>query len=594
MFNPFIRQRGFLFGAMVLVTFCLQTSAVAQITAASYDGVGDFAYDVQSMPDLDQRREGLGSDGAMFCVPTACMNLNAFAANFGFPGLGPGPGIWEGVPGHDDMTTAIGFMGLFMNTNPDPEEGGTGGSGKIAGMTNWIEAFGQPLCFVSSYPDGEGFWPTIDGAAQHGASGAIVQISYGRYVWSEILGKPYLSERQGGHAVTLKLAFADNQSALGPRLMHYRDPGTDEGDLNSNSEFDSVWPATAANILIRSGVYGISQEYAVTSLANPPTDSANRYTILDSYLALYPGGGVSFDEVGFNTDFVLGNLGFVQNQGTQPFDVAQVQGQAMVAAIPHPELHSTLALVSPGPGAKPQLFQVPHQGRHEFRAELPLDSRCLALGFGHTIHVATDQRLYEYKLTADSLDLTRFRQIPRVFSSKVTAMTYDAERDQIAIAKGRKVFVFSNRGFSKPLSLRILGLQAGPDPIRTLVFDGDQLIAATAKDGVAVASLEGVSRTISFSPLGLPGANDPLSVDMDSYGRLFVSDRQNGLLEFEKDEQQTWLRANNPYFDSGSFAGRRFLAFRNRWNIRKSELNARRWINVEPEELSPLGPNIPD
>ena len=92
----------------------------AQVTAAIYNGPGDFAYDVQSMPDLDQKRQGLGASthGAMFCVPTACMNLCGFAANFGFPGLDPGPGFWEGAANHQYMTERIAVDGvLFVHAN---------------------------------------------------------------------------------------------------------------------------------------------------------------------------------------------------------------------------------------------------------------------------------------------------------------------------------------------------------------------------------------------------------------------------------------------------------------------------------------------
>ena len=83
---------------LVALGVLLGTSAKAsaQVTAAEYHGPGDYAYNVEFMTDLDQRRGGLPSSGVMYCGPTTAMNTFSFAANFGFPEVQPGPGLWEG------------------------------------------------------------------------------------------------------------------------------------------------------------------------------------------------------------------------------------------------------------------------------------------------------------------------------------------------------------------------------------------------------------------------------------------------------------------------------------------------------------------
>ena len=73
------------------------------LSVVEAQALGDYAgYAITNMPDIDQRRTtiepltlGLPKDGAMYCVPTAAMNLTAYIANHGFPGVGPGPGNWQ-------------------------------------------------------------------------------------------------------------------------------------------------------------------------------------------------------------------------------------------------------------------------------------------------------------------------------------------------------------------------------------------------------------------------------------------------------------------------------------------------------------------
>ncbi len=587
-------------GTLCLLTFFLGFTVVhqqadGQVTASAYNGPGDFAYDVHSMPDLDQKRNGLPNDGSMYCIPTSCMNLCAFAANFGFPGLGPGPGFWQGPANHDLMTTYIGFMGQYMGTTAD---GGTGGTGKINGMNNWISDFQQPMCIVTAYPDDDGYWPTIDRAAIHATSGAVVQMSYGRYEWQQVANRPYLTDRTGGHGVTLKLAFANNGSELGDRLIHYRNPGSDEGDLNSNSVFSSDWPDTAANIVIGTGIYGTSLDYVVTSLINPPpSGDDNRYRIMDSYLALYPGGGLSFDGVQVNAIFVNGSLGFVQNQQPVPFDIGPIHAQSLVSVIPHPENHSSLALVSV-PGWT-LLYQASHAGRYNQLLRLPEDTRCLALGFGHEVFAVTDSELKVFICPSDRAEIRTTIPLPFDSNSQTDAMAYDDQTERVIIVAGTKIVMVDPKTGQSSIVRRIAGVGSDPHPVRSIVIHNGQLIAALANGRVATASFKNQTDFITefkFNQIVLDGVQDALAVDVDSSNRLYVSDAREGLLEYVPDQRSIggWTRSADPLYRNFNLVGRRFVAFKNRTNIRPGDLRESQWYNVDPSELVPLGPSFPD
>ena len=485
-----------------------------------------------------------------------------------------------------------------MQTSPTA---GTYHDEKVAGLTAWIEYSAQPMCISSFIPyvdevTNQTYWPTIDDAAEQAVNGAIVQMSYGRFDWTDINGTPYLTNRDGGHAVTLKLAFADNGSSLGPRLIHYRDPGTDEAveDLNSNSDYDSKWPDTAANIEIATGLYGIPNDFIVTSIINP-ISSSEQYEIFDSVLALFPGGALEWDDVEVNLEFVGGGLGFV-NQLPTPFHVQQVQGDYIIATVPDPQLHRKLVLVhipDQGQGERAALYQVSHSGQLNFLLDLPPDTRCMTLGFGHTVYAATDNRLYELKIVGRGAKLARTFEISFDRGAKTSAIAYNEQHQQIYVVNNQKLYVISPDAMIARHHYEIRGI----DDISTIAMDRDQNLYATNALG-KIASHPSVSAIaddgyLEFEPLSLPGVDDAVWVEFDSYGRMYISD-QDGLLEFEFDKQNGWQRASNPYYDGPSFAGRRVMPLKNRTNVRAGDLDPRQWYNIDPEDLVDVGPDIPD
>lgn len=578
--------------AIALIAAAMPAGLRAQVVASAWNGLGNFTYDIHSMPDLDQRRSGLDNSGNMHCVPTAVMNLLAYSANHGAPGMPPYPGVWIGAPGHNAMTGWIDWLGLYMGTTG---EDGTTGTGKTNGLANWIYDSGSPVCFVARYKHDD-YWPIIDDAAQYATNGAIIQFSYGRYEWQQgMLGFPVLVDRQGGHAVTLKLAFANNNNERGPRLIHYRDPADDDGNLNVNSPFSSVWPTSAENIVagLDPDGDGLADYYKVTSLTNPPAVSADddRYRIMDSFLALYPPGGTTLGGNRVQGVFMGGAKGSVQQQSPVPHTAPA--GQEILAAIPHPDLHSSLALQGVI-GGTVRLMQIPHSGKPKVLATVSNYSRCLAQGFGQDVYVAAGKYVSRVELKPNR-PLSWFQV--GIAPAAIQSMFYDERTDSLLAVYGRRAGILELRTGRWTDLGECTGIGTTAFPFRNITISRNQVFAALTDGKTVWASLPWrptAGQPLSFHPVVLPVTTNALAVDFDSNHRMFVSDASRGLMEFEYVPNTGWRTASKAWFAGLVPAGRRFVAFRNRTNIRPGDLDDSQWYNLDPRDVVPLGPVIPD
>lgn len=574
--------------ALAACSLCAPARTYGQVTASQWNGLGDFAYDIQSMPDLDQYRSELDNDGSLHCVPTAVMNLLAFAANFNAPDMPPYPGVWIGAPGHKEMTGWIDWLGQYMGTSGAT---GTTGSGKVNGLENWIFDSGSPIQFLSRYPKDD-YWPTIDDAVLHTTCGAIVQFSYGRYDWQYgTQGPPVLVDRNGGHAVTLKLAFADNGFDSGPRLIHYRDPATHEGDLESNSNFSSVWAATAQNMNIGVDLNGdfSPEHYTMTSLINPRADD-EEYYVLDSILAIYPPGGVTVGGNRVAGIFSGGKLGFVQAQIPTPYSTPA--GQNLIAAIPHPDQHSTV-LLQGVVGKSVRLVQTFHNGRSVDIASVPSSASCLALGFGHDVYMGTGREISVMRLTGKRVATPiRFATAP----APVQLIAVDQDTGSLLAIYGNRAGVATAGPQGTWMDLgACVGVGTATAPFRNVcIIDGVIYAALTNGKVVSCPFPQPVvaGKPLKFAPLTLSGVSNANYVDGDGMHRLYVSDAKAGVLEFERDSAG-WTTAKNKWFGAIPL-GTRFVPFRNRSNVRAGDLDAKRWYNIDPAELPSLGPDVAD
>ena len=563
---------------------------VGQVVAAYYNSEGDFGYDIQSMPDLDQKRNGLDNDGCMYCVPTATMNLFGYAANFGYPGLLPGPGFWEGTSGHTTITNYLGVLGTTMETDGDD---GTDFAPMVEGANSWI--IGQEL-MISANARKSGSWPTIDDITELAVNGGIVAFCYGRYDWQLVAGRPFLTNRDGGHCVTLKLAFADNGQLEGPRLVHYRNPSTNDSDQNSNSNYSSTNASVSENLEIATSMLdgGTTIEYVVTALNAPTT---GQYRIIDSYLALFPNGGAGFTGVQLNTAFVTGGLGFVQDQLPVPF--GPPPGHTIISVIQHPLSMGTLALTV-APRSPVQLFETRHSGRFNHLIDLPEQTKGLVAGPGSTFFIILpDNILVSSYQSSGSAGLLKPVDFVTYSGAIWSTAAYDPDNETLEMIgstnNGPVLLRKRVNDSSAPIELAIVGT-GNADFMTSAIHDGK--LFGILFDGRVVTldlnSLDADDGTIGFSEITLPLVVSPIAIDFDSNGRMYVSDQQQGLLEFVEDMQGNWVFPKQSNFAGQFQPGSRFVAFKNQTNIKRGELNENEWNNILPKDLIPLGPDVPD
>ncbi|MEM9065989.1 MAG: GC-type dockerin domain-anchored protein [Planctomycetota bacterium] len=217
--------------ALVFAAGCaLAHTPAAGNIYGKFNGVNDMTWWVTGLTDFDQVRDfrpvdipfaplpaspGLPGDGAMYCVPTATLNMYAYAARHGYPGLLPGDrsyGAWQdqsyAAPGYDAATDAISTLGQLMSTSATT---GTNSLGFYAAAL--LTAVPQGLDVTVFKPST--FWsPRVKVAGMFGhTTGGVVSVCFGRYTWSEFGGPdnlPLLISRDSGHCVTVQRIEVDN------------------------------------------------------------------------------------------------------------------------------------------------------------------------------------------------------------------------------------------------------------------------------------------------------------------------------------------------------------------------------------------------
>jgi len=264
---------------------CLATAAItltglaapasADVTASSYVNSSIYDYRVTYMTDIDQRRTGLRSSGDMFCVPTSCLNLFAYAANHGFPVGGLPPANYMSNAQHGYMTTWIDFIGDLMNTD--------GQAGTTCCVNDAYQSLvnGSLLKRKLNYINSE-FTPSQASMSQIACNGWIVSFTYGFYVQDgTFLGYPiYL--RGGGHAVTLTRSTRQGST----RIIKYRDPSNNSSLTTQSGSANKVYNPTTVTGWI--GAHGLRN---MTRLFD--SDSGNP-RFIDSLHCIRPIFGVAF------------------------------------------------------------------------------------------------------------------------------------------------------------------------------------------------------------------------------------------------------------------------------------------------------------
>lgn len=253
----------------------LQSAARADVTICYYISNSTFEYKITHMPDLDQRRDPLPNNGANHCVPTASMNLFAYASNHGYPMIEPGAANWQSNGNFVAATNAIQDLGQLMQTSGTS---GTNGSNGYAGLQSWAgdEALGLVTTFKKS--KNSEYTPTVAKMVSLACQGWIVSFAYGRYDIVGNFGDFPVLDRDGGHAVTLQYAKRGSGSSY---QLRYRNPANDDY-LPTQSGFCS----TITYPVAYTASFGGTDIRTMNAIGYPSEDGKVR--LVDSYWGIRP------------------------------------------------------------------------------------------------------------------------------------------------------------------------------------------------------------------------------------------------------------------------------------------------------------------
>lgn len=221
-----------------------------------------------NVPDLDQRRDPLPGDGAMYCAPTSAIDYMAYLADRGFPNLMLGQtGPWQtsSNPTYNTVTNQIALMGGFMGTTAS---GGTTG-GLHSGLSFYLNTL-APGKFTTYSQYGE---VGINNILFEFVRRNLVIIAYGKYF--EAGGTWF---RDGGHVVAVMRVDVGSSTSGG---LGWKDPNTSDS-INAQSAFATAFSDTSRQSV--SIGFNNVRRWRLWDVA--PTSSRRRY--VDSMHVIQP------------------------------------------------------------------------------------------------------------------------------------------------------------------------------------------------------------------------------------------------------------------------------------------------------------------
>ncbi|MCI0748192.1 MAG: hypothetical protein L0Y58_22535 [Verrucomicrobia subdivision 3 bacterium] len=300
-----------------LLSVTLTAAALGETSPFTHDYLDDlrmpYTYSNPDLPDFDQRRVYYesGDEGTNYCYPTTGMNLLAYLANNGCPGLVDGaPASW--YPGsaslYDKVTAQIEDLGTnYMGTDPT---WGTWTSKAATGLDDWMAAHasGCRLWFAVAY-SGE---LTPSRLAEIVQAGGLVNPGVGWY--SPTNGVNYI--RDGGHICTMAYLSLNPPIVAYPYTgadrIGFHDPARGDGDFTDQSPFnrEDYDLGTGETAVFDDGggsAKATRTLYEVKSYGSSHTAFLDNYVALEQMLLCY----VSFDPY-------LANLKFVARKAWEP------------------------------------------------------------------------------------------------------------------------------------------------------------------------------------------------------------------------------------------------------------------------------------
>lgn len=550
--------------------------ALADVTHAEWSSDQDFHFHVNYMPDLDQDRATLPASGNMFCVPTATMNMLAYAAEWGVADMPPGPGVWQGDVGYGTMTNHLDDLGESMDTGTD----GTGPTGWSNGTAEWID--GYPLIRSKLYKSGE-YCPNLSDAASWAASGALVSVVYGRYNFNPG-PQPIIGSRTGGHCVTVVHMYSDGTN---DHELSVRDPA-DGGSIYSEAPwalktYDSVETRSVLQDWDDNSAY---HPVDVTVLNYDPDQELIRF--IDKIYMLRPGAAFDWQTVELNIEPLSNDFqwGTPHTHSWTP-----LQGFGFVDVEEHPDPRSFLSLQTNGQD-ETLLVQLSRlSGAATILAPFPRATD-FVVGRHREIYVLAGNKVHRVDLEGR---IVWTAGLP----ADAQAIAYRDAKDEVVVV--------STTAHMMTVFPRSLG--AGGERIRQYVLPSaippsfDPSIAVVDRTGaVAIlvpeqAALVHVVQDVepgepldhAIIQLPEPGRN----VATDDRDHLLVATQTSKVLGYEAgDDIGIWVPAEEPWYERLHPAGR-FNVLRGRTNYDPA-INADDDVDIPSEELAELGTSVLD
>ncbi len=527
--------------ALALSLFIATGPASGNVLIAEWNGNYDFEFQVQYMPDLDQKRWGLIDGGDSYCVPTATMNLFSYIAEWGLGAMDPGPGVYTYEVDHLDMTNHIWDLAWDMETTWGGCSG-TCSSDTVNGIDEWIDPY--PLVRYSDFKR-EGYCPNVNGMALIASTGALINFAYGRYNHNPSV-LPVIGTRTGGHAVTMVYAHADGVNDI---ELWVRDPNDDPGDIFSEAPwayrlYDPVEEMTVQADFDDDGIY---EQVKVTGLEYDDADSQIRF--IDSMHAIYPGNGFEFDEVELNVH-LIGGLDFVNNNNPTHFNPAPFESFRDAAL--HPAQHSYYVLTQRPLSLFGHLKQINRvTGQQETLLQFTKPTQ-LAVGRFDDIYVATGSRIHRTQRPTSGYSIYVTKEVDVALS--IQDMLYDDAKDEVvAVSTIEHKLVVAPRdlGDTSPVWEYPIPTLIPPSSEVSLAMnpnDGKIWLLASADPQTAFRMTihdPGPNGWVQAQPISLSLGGDSTGLDFDDRGHLLVTKTNGSVLELEQVQPGVWFTVSN-------------------------------------------------
>ncbi|MFT3685447.1 MAG: GC-type dockerin domain-anchored protein [Phycisphaerales bacterium] len=264
-----------------------------------------------TLPDFDQRRNGLANSGNNHCVPTSHANMLAYIGDHGFNLVFPNVTKSSWASEYQDITNNIFTLGMDMGTTGS---GGTNGQGTKDGMATWLGGF--QFLFNITYLNGPSVTPA--NIYFNGLGNGLVAVCYGR--WEYISANSRYERTGGGHCITVRgmknlyFPFTNGHQPI----LKYRDPASDDGNLFQQS----TYATTSYNLRPFTANF---KGYGNVTMWEMVTNSGDQYRrCLDGFTAIHP-IFVLQPDLSNSSLHISTIVNFVDSQSQGGFDLANIQ-----------------------------------------------------------------------------------------------------------------------------------------------------------------------------------------------------------------------------------------------------------------------------